>query len=224
MNGDATTLKAWSAIFTDRAQALVIEEETLDGPRRHHLHSASFDGLPDTEIRPAAIELLNNMNGAAMVSDGLRAVTLGDLVEVLADGTRAQLRKVTVDFQFGTEWLAAVSTGSKGPPVEHDARRWLRLAMSDSNVSEALTYFIRSESWFDIYKAFEVIRADLGDEKAMAQVANTSVAKVKQLRQAANFYRHARGVPKLAQPMHHPEAQALLRQVMRAWMAGKLKS
>jgi hypothetical protein len=88
-----------------------------------------------------------------------------------------------------------------------------------SPMSDALMHLSRGNNWFDIYKAFEVIRSDIGEE-TMARLGDVSKAEVGLLRRTANYHRHA-DLPRPTKPMLFIDAHELLRKIMRRWIEGK---
>jgi hypothetical protein len=240
LNGDAATLKTLASIFTGREHAQVITQEVpLEEEPRYVLHSTTFDGLRDHEIRPAASELLNKLNGAAMVSEGLQPVSLDGPVALLSDGTLERSRKVERTFHVPVESLATVSTAAPSQsPVEPEARRWLRLALTDGEVANALRYLARADNWSDLYKAFEVLEYSLGTRKLRRGKSQRSKkggrkqittrkwatkAEVDDLAGNINQHRH-HGQPYVGGALSFDDARKLLRRIMRAWLEERHKA
>lgn len=106
------------------------------------------------------------------------------------------------------------------PPEPSNAQRWLSIAAEDDLLADALTFFGRSDNWFDVYKALECLigRFGGGKENEFLDLGWESKAKVELLKRTADFWRHSpRGRPKVVpppNPMELTEARDRLAKLM----------
>lgn len=97
------------------------------------------------------------------------------------------------------------------------------IAGRDTNVADALAYFRRDINWaFDLYNVFELIRKDVGGQRALEAVEWVSEAELTRFTQTTNQLRHA--VPKgdpPRRPMNEGEAVQFISAMLEAWIRSK---
>jgi hypothetical protein len=225
LQGKVSILSTWESMFYGCSDATVEQRPGPDGQAEYFLRSQRFDGLADlSEVFHLAADLFAKMSGAAKVFSSGASVSLGDAMQVHADGSRTAIKRVIANMRAGLEFLATISTGTKtGEPPEREAQRWLMLAEEDDNVADALEHFTRADNWFDLYKVYEVICRGVGGEAALDDKEWATTYRIEDVRRTANHYRHyRRRGEKPATPLNTDQARELLRQAMRAWLTEKL--
>jgi hypothetical protein len=77
------------------------------------------------------------------------------------------------------------------PPEPSIQQKWLQLALQDENLFDLLNYSLHTNSWFEVYKAIEVLEKLAGGENELVMRWGNGI---KELKRTANvFHRHARG-------------------------------
>jgi len=108
-----------------------------------------------------------------------------------------------------------------------------RLATTNPAVGEALLYFGRGgEPFFDLYKAFEVIRDTLGGTEKLATLGIASRAECERFTRSANdptisgvFARHSlKYSERMANPMDQHSARTFVRCTFQRWLAHLLST
>lgn len=186
------------------------------------LRSSAFDVASSaTEVRDRAFVLLALLNGALAAIHNARIVRFGGVLEFLSDGSNRRTVFVEGRAEGRSKARAsAVVLGPDGqekpPPLQRqsDVQLWLQIADTDAKLSDALTYFSRSDNWFDIYKALECLIFRFGGgKKAFLREDWTPVTpdEIEILWTTANNERHAsyRNKPNPS-PMPRERAQELL--------------
>jgi hypothetical protein len=78
-------------------------------------------------------------------------------------------------------------------PAPTEVQNWAAIAGNDSLIQEALTYFRKSPTWFNIYKALECLTLRFGgDEARFLKLEWEPQAQIKLLKRSANILRHAK--------------------------------
>jgi hypothetical protein len=231
---DHTTLLRWQELFSDRTTAAVRLENGDDRRPRWFLHSAQFDGLPDTSIHKAAEQLLAVLNGAAQVHGVLDGagkvhgfgwkVTMGLPTYIRADGTRKSMQNVTSDHTIPAEFGAVPDyPGVATQPQKLDAQRWAKLAEQNKDIAAALAHFV--DDWHELYETLEVIRRDLPrpsnpKDKPRLEDQGWGITKeeAEALSNTLSHHRHQKGpLPSL----NMDEARYILRRAIQGWLKTK---
>jgi hypothetical protein len=112
--------------------------------------------------------------------------------------------------------VVAVSGSEPAPPEPSNPQRWLAIAAENELLADALTYFGRSDDWFDIYKALECLELKFGGEGKVLALGGASASKIKLLKHTANYSkRHARLMfDPPSHPMERAEARDLLAKLI----------
>jgi hypothetical protein len=98
-------------------------------------------------------------------------------------------------------------------------------AMNDENVRDVLTYLRNVLDWIDLYKAFELMRADIKQrfgQDGQRQVGWPSGKRIDAFTADAQFFRHSKVKwpkrdPKSAMPLN--EARSFVQGLCRTWLA-----
>jgi hypothetical protein len=102
-------------------------------------------------------------------------------------------------------------------------------ALTDRSVADALEYLARDESWYELYKAFEVVRGDVGGEAAIDGLGWATDTEMERFRRSADNAavsgyeaRHAdRGLNPPKNPMTLADASVFISRLVEAWLATK---
>ena len=102
-------------------------------------------------------------------------------------------------------------------PTPSEVQNWAAVADNDGLIQEVLTYFRKSPTWFNIYKALECLTLRFGgDEATFLELEWEPRAQIKLLKRSANILRHAKKkfeAPE--QPMTLRDANMLLSKLLR---------
>jgi hypothetical protein len=198
------------------------------------LYSAEFERFTDaSEVRQHAIKLVEMLNGIARIAvgdfdpvevgavhgddgDGTHSVLVVDKVRVRA---RAKVR--IVDATTGSP---VVTTTPSGVPAS-----WVSIAARDQNVRQALRLIAGAVDPVNLYRVFEVIRADVGGEDQVVTKGWATRSGIRRFRHTVNSVnalgdaaRHGAepGQPP-ADPISVPEAAAFVWGLLAKWLASK---
>jgi hypothetical protein len=213
----------------------------------YFLTSARLDGLIDdgSKLYEVASSLLLTVNGAARVLDsGFRPVRLTltfsddtgaspDIVLVPPGSAELNMRIVAGVVANGVQVLDAEGEASaeqqQAPPPP--GPEYVELAKNNRDVGEALKILGKenpSLDWNDLYKVYEIVRANVGNEETL--IAKDWVPKddIKAFTASANRpdisgdeARHARvssSPPRRTRPMTRSEAQQLITKLVGRWV------
>jgi hypothetical protein len=169
-----------------------------------------------------ASSLLRVINSIMLQTRRTQPVNADALIEKCKDGT---LRRTifAVIASSTTSSMTSIGRGqvfdSEGklvpppPPEPSMQQKWLQLAVNDEGLFDLLNYSLQRNSWFEAYKAIEVLENVAGGERPLVEKWGNDV---KVLKWNANyFHRHAKG--KFAPParkMSLQEANDLLTKVI----------
>jgi hypothetical protein len=221
LQGRPGDLSNWASWFPSGDFRVEVEHFN-DRPPRYYLHSCSFDGIKDTEIRGVATDIIASMNGVAKIWYGIDVpVTMGLPMTVREDGSRVPVVEVERVERLQIETLTNLGAGSIRPaPVP--AGIWVALAAVNPQVADAAKYFAEPNSWHSFYKTYESVCNAVGGEKAHLVKKWLDRSVLKNLRQTANFHRHAADrPPKHTLPKRLPslhEARDHLRTILQCWL------
>jgi hypothetical protein len=162
------------------------------------------------------------MNGVAKIWYGIdEPVIIGLSITVREDGSRIPVVEVERVEKLQIETLTNLGAGSIRPaPVP--AGIWVALAAVNPQVADAAKYFAEPDNWYSFHKTFEAVCNAVGGEKALLGKNWLERSLLKNLRQTANFHRHAadrppkRTLPK--RPLSLREARDHLRTILQCWL------
>jgi hypothetical protein len=222
--GTRPDLSIWQKLFHDRKEALV-QNESAGGETRAFLRSATFDDLQDVTISAASNEFMGILNGAAKAWGASNSVARKWIWYIRENGSPEPMKLVTADAAMPLSFSATVDTRAlSSPPPPVNALKTVALEKSDAHVAAALRYF-EKDNWFDFWKTFETIRADLktstGDgEKAIQRwvgKADLSTFKIN-----VEYHRHFTvAKPTPTRSLSEIEARAFLAGIVRQWLLEK---
>lgn len=196
--------------------------------------------LTSSEIGPATAAPRELMQAAGKVVEGpiavltaeatsFRGVTLGGLIFERADGGN----NFTLAIEPGVVEVRGAAIGRAravavgGTPLPDPRVKRARLYATDAVVRRAVDFINKTDDTFaSIYKAFEVVREDLGGEKEIATLTGIPAARLSAFRENANRSalsgdkaRHATsdGRPVTTPRMSVEEGREMVRHVILAW-------
>ena len=159
-------------------------------------------------------------------------VRVETIEEIMSDGRRNVFVQVVGTAKARSRVGAvgvAIGPGDKPapppPPEPSNAQRWLSIAADDELLADTLTFFGRSDNWFDVYKALECLigrfgigRIGGGKEDEFLARGWAPKTKIGLLKRTADFWRNSpRGRPKVVpppNPMELTEARDRLAKLM----------
>jgi hypothetical protein len=229
LEGRESDLKKWENVFRDRSTAKVMRLPGRNEAPAYFVASERFDDLQDTEVHRVASELLVLMNGTAKIwIPETRPVAERWLWFQRSDGSREPMKLVQFTTSVATEFLAGLgAVGLAGFLGPSESDRTVKAAFGDDLVKEALEHFAQPDNWFDFWKSFEVVEADMGGEAALKSLQGVIAADVNAFRANCNFHRHSqrsRRYPTiLKRALTRDEGRAILRTLLEVWLRTKLR-
>jgi len=236
LEGHVFDLDALVELFREGEPKVAKEE---DG---YYLASSELDGLMDDggPLVEAATRLLQKVTGIARILDSsFRPVTMpGTFVEDSGDGGRRRQHvagALTAELRIKASFVASgvVSTSDGRPPEPEpspappEGPLFIQLAASHPDVAEALEILGKSSislNWVDLYKLYEIVRSNVGGEKALKQWASSAdlsafTASANRPDVSGSEARHARStgarLPK--RTMNLAEGEAFIRRLIETW-------
>lgn len=189
------------------------------------------------EVARHAQLLLDRVNGALFVRNPRRQpIAIADVFEkapLEAPGVavyqyRAVLQAKAGGFRLRMRGaLSAVATGGSAAPASVPRERyWIDASLSDHALGDVLIFLRGEPGWFDLWKAFEMMRDDVQRRANVKRWERTSVAwpapdEMDRFEATANLHRHsrARRIEKPAKGwMSLEEATPFVARLVDAWM------
>ena len=168
------------------------------------LRSNGFAQLQDnTAIWEAAKLLTIRINGALAAFRKAELLTIDGIAERQADGTTTK----HIIFGVGSAHVRARAGAiSPSPPAGPTlVQQWLDLANKNDLVEDLLMHLSVPPNWYDLYKAYEVIRGLSGGEKRLwARDWCPSDKTLSGFKHTANVYRHSLTHPSRQNPPSNP--------------------
>lgn len=229
LEGNQIDLRDALRSFASNGPVRVGEIRRPDGTPATAIVADELGGVSTTEeAHEIGTRLVDWLNGALFVQNADRQrLTLAAVVERDAAGTwirgiapGAGTAKGRSRAYFVGQTIGPDGQPLPSPPQPHD--RWIELATSDVVAADVLTYLSRELDWFDIYKAFEMMRDDLNRVVGTNNYASIGWPNVKRFQASAQVYRHA--MPKwpvgynMKTAMGLDEARKLVRELAEKWL------
>ena len=218
--GDRFDLEDWAYSLNGPFDPIVLPE--ADG--NFLLKSSEFEAAETVdEVREKANALINRLNGAMTIMHGTRPARVGGIIRAEASGARhAYVFAEAAALAFGRCRARAIATvlGPNGkalptpPPEPSDAQRWNYLAAGNDKIADLLEQLGKAEGWYEIYKTIEFASELVGGEHKLWALLGSSASDCKNLKQTANFFRHARA-PRPKIPTAVGDAKSLLISMVR---------
>lgn len=231
-------MSSWQIELIGNEQTLAFLEEFLSNSPYQFEKDETRTFLPLSETPPdvgkeelyaIASNLVDIINGATkLYNPDCSPVTFNTISRIKEDGTRE-----------GIGYFAGSPPRTKYfgfLPEDRTLVEWIRLALSDPEVTRALYLYGSLEpNWKNLYMVLEIIEDDFGGEKRLER-SNLIVAKdfkdVKDFKQTAQSYkaigkeaRHASlkgGYEPPSPPMKLAKAHELVCSLLKVWIESKL--
>jgi hypothetical protein len=199
----------------------------------YYLRSSDFDQMSEPDaVSERAQDLMERINGAAKLLSGVsyRPVEFDVVIRVDDDGKRHHHMTLSSTIEMRSRVTGKLTVGETGetmdvlrPPSGVDSL--VNLADQNAKVADALRFYARSD-WFNLYKAWEVVRDAAGGETELIKKGWATKAQRRRFTGTAQSRaelgdeaRHAREkVQPPKNPMSLEEAQAFVRSVIEAWV------
>jgi len=224
LTGDPIDLGALAAMFT------APDLRVMRNGDEYFLESAVFETrATSAEVHQDARGLLPLLNGTAKVSrPNFRAVAVGTVVLESDAGTERRhqvLSLPTLEVRVDLPPATILVDGQSPERPEAGSLatdRWVKLAVDDPDVAEALRIFDGPQNWVNLYKIHEIVRrrADIAGSgwatdtelKLFTWTANHPEA-------GGESARHARsGTQPPPDPMTLEQAVGLVRRILTGWL------
>jgi hypothetical protein len=224
LQGEPADLEDWAFTLKEPFEPWM---ETYEGNTL--LRSSSFDELTSAnDVRERAVALVERLNGAVALSEHAGQLRFGGgIVQFDPNGKVHHTmipEPITLKVRGGMMRPVLTQVGPDGkivpppPPQQSEVQKWSMLAESDDLLDDALIYFGRGKNWFDVYKTLEciILVKFSGKENAFFSSGWAPEAKLRLLKQTANWARHAkRKFNPPSNPMSLDEGYQLLAQLLR---------
>lgn len=166
-----------------------VERWLVGGAERAVLRSSHFDQLNNSvAIWEAAKLLAIRINGAFATHARSEPVAVEAVVERRSDGSIGLHAIVAAGSIRARSRVSFSSSSPSGPTA---VQQWLELADINELVEDLLRHQSAQPNWYDLYKAFEVVRKLCGGQRALEQRPWCPL-ELSEFTHAANFFRHSR--------------------------------
>ena len=191
LGGDPTDLRAWRELFHYMKDPS-LKIETNVGTEEYFLLSSRFDAIQErNDVIDIADHLLNVLNGSAAIICDTPPLKLSGLRAVYEDGTHKDMSPhrpaARVTLRFG------VPMNTDGSPPNHPSNSQLIaesiLKNNDTKASEVMRHYAIDQSWYELWKAFEIIEDDV--ERAVMVINKwASKKEMGAFAKSAQYHRH----------------------------------
>jgi hypothetical protein len=228
LKGHVFDLEELSDRFTSADRNVKKDE---DG--HYYLRSSDFDQMSDPDtVSERAQDLIAYMNGAVKLLSAVsyRTVEFDVVTRVDDSGNRHHHITLSATVEGRSRMTATPSVGGTGgtvnaPPPPSGADSLVNLADQNAKVAAALRFYARSD-WFNLYKAWEVVRDAAGGEPELIKKGWATKAQKRRFtgtaQSPAELGDEARHASEESQPPKNPmsleEAQGFVRSVIEAWI------
>ncbi|WP_439580140.1 hypothetical protein [Elioraea sp.] len=230
LNGRRYELALLRGITAGHADLFLRTVPTAAGTNETALFSSIFADIRDAStVHAVGVSLVDRLNGVLLLRDPTR-----EPISVLYVLQRTQTAQGAVaiykTYAFSTgnargraRALAVADTTAPIPPPEP---QWVIDSFGDDAVAGVLTYLRGEPDWFDLWKAFERMRADIkhrvGGNWKPSDVGWPSKSTMDHFTKSVNFVRHSgaatpQGVT-AENAMTLAEARAFLACRVRQWL------
>ena len=191
--GDDHAIECWEHSLREEGDryAYVIRHPNCTPPL---LRCSDFDAMAHArEILPRARVLVDEINGAIRATRGCDRVNLGNVIEARKDGL---VNRTLFAEMFASEnrfgpGIVHVDGQTNSSPKPSIAQRWLKAASHNDLASELLMHFGKGKDWYDLYKAYECLRAIWERDNQLQRVIHKpNKGEFRRFTHTANFYRH----------------------------------
>ncbi len=226
LSGSAHTLEELSKVF-DAPEICILKNND-----KYILKSKDFAALGSyDQVRDHTTEILTPLNGAAKLSLGSGSpIKIGSISEIRDDGTRytyvsAEVVGASATITCSVVVIHADGTIEESHPAD-PAIAWMVLSKRDAHVKNALRLIENDfETWYGLYKVFEIIREDAGNIVKRGWCAEAELKRFTQTANSPNALgvnaRHAKAIPAPPDPMSLSSAKSFIQKLMNAWLKEK---
>jgi len=201
----------------------------------YYLESSEFNSLTlAEEVRERGRALIKLINGVAKFTRGNFLDISEDVITRVEDnGKRLNYvfleSKVTIRTKVSGQLTVITADGTEKVATQPSAlESLLEVAQKHKVVADALTFY-RDDTWFSFYKAYEIIRDDIGGKHQIIKngwSVNSDINRFKQTAQSraalGDSARHASKKYKPpAQPTTLLEARAMIKTILSRWVSSK---
>jgi hypothetical protein len=229
--------RAWGALLSGHVLDLQDWRETLLPPHapwaeqwiinntpRLVLRSSDFDQFEDSlAVWNAAKLLTTRLNGAFAAHSNAEPLSVEGIAERRSDGTIGQHAIFAVGAAHARARAGSLSASAQIGPTA--VQRWIELADQSDLVDDLLIHQSGEPNWYNLYKAFEVIRQLCGGQRALEQ-RPWCPPELSRFTHTANIYRHSSAHPSHnnppATPMSLSEAMNIIRAMTNEAMKEQL--
>lgn len=219
LEGDELDLKEARYLFNWQSDTQVCEIELRSEQVRTTVISTEFESLSDgREVHATAQHVVDLMNGLLFVADLQRApLRVGSVYGRVNGGQWNGATYLSAHFS-GKARFQALPHLDDAPP--HPT--WLCGAVADDVVADVLAFLRGDPDWFDLYNAFERMRADINSHVGKGNSKKIGWPTTDHFTQSAQVYRHSQAKwPRgynMANAMQIPEARAFVQSLTKAWL------
>lgn len=233
LKGEEFDLQKLPTLLTS-PEVTVIEE---DG--NYYLKSEDFNSMTDaSHVLAASKPMLEAINGALQLYLGDFQIVKADgiVVGIGEDGKPHNYVVLSGSITCRGRVSASVTLVKPNGTVDSSQRSskvesWIAVARQNKNVADAFRLFC-APTWFNLYKIYEIIRADVGGKKKIIQKGWVTAPDIKRFTNTAQSpdvlgddARHAtqKDLPP-KKPMSLSEAKSLIRILLKNWLQSGVKS
>jgi len=215
LNGADVDKKFWCMLLKPPFDPFVEEVKDERGDYLA-LRSAMFDGVANSdEVNEIAKQLFRTLNVVMSKNADADPVTNGAVVEFVPIGLPRKhhyLEAEGATFRIRGGPVTLTVTDAQGnviepPPAPSRAQLWMRAVTLNPEIGSALRYLEGKPGWFELYKAYEVVRLMPQDG-----ISNREIKRFKQTANAGERHHPSNKHKPHAKPMELWEGRALITQ------------
>ena len=226
LQGNTLDLQELNEILSNQDPSIIQENNEF------FVKSKAWDQLQEgAQVLENAKRLVGLLDNAAYIHfRNSSPFSIGDIVRIDDDGQKHRMVYGEANIILGPVRLkaTAIVTGLDGKPIEnkqeHPIITTLRVSKQHVQVSDALRFF-RKGDWLSLYKAYEIVRDEIGEQEIIRRKWLTKKSK-KRFTQTAQSRdvlgdnaRHAsRKFKPPNEPMLIDEANAIIGDLLQKWI------
>lgn len=226
LRGDDFALRIWEDRLPEGFDPWLVvdnDKETVE----YILRSAKFDGIESAgDALAAARDLVPRIHGAIILHRKSAPLKLTDnLICYHQDGStsRPALIRGAIAIHMGiSATLTARDTDGNvivSEPQPTPVQQAVTLSSKNDDVFDVLHFLDQSNSWFNLYKAYEVMKDSSGGADNLAKLMGVRTDDIKLFSHTSQMYRHRpRKHSPPARPMELQRASQLIRSMADAWI------
>lgn len=219
LDGDDGTLANWEKLLDPGFDPII---QRLPDTGEIALRSEEFEEFSSAkDVHGFAVNLINDINGSVKSICNTGRVEVGSICEIRKNGSTQQyVFLVGQMVEVGDiAAIITVSTGGKPPiPQPSMVQKWVKLALQDDIVSDMLKHIGDETSWYNLYKAYEGVRALSNRTGGLHNKPWAPESMQSNFRHTANRMRHGRSHPAWKNAPPHPmpisEAQRFIQSMV----------